>query len=91
MFFFNKNKRKSKSEEVAAKPVESAIKDEVAKRPIQFSSVELVLGDKVRFTGRPADLIEPEWDKMVAEAGVLARTEEDVLKEYKQQLILMED
>ena len=38
-----------------------------------------IIGDEVPITVRPADLLEPEYDKMAKEAGPLARSVEDVL------------
>ncbi|PKK86598.1 MAG: oxaloacetate decarboxylase subunit alpha [Thermoplasmata archaeon HGW-Thermoplasmata-1] len=38
-----------------------------------------VIGDEKPITVRPADLIEPEWQKLVKEAGKLAHGDEDVL------------
>ena len=38
-----------------------------------------VLATVEKITCRPADLLEPEFEKMKDEAGELARTEEDVL------------
>jgi len=40
---------------------------------------KIVLGDDSRISCRPADLLAPEMDKLRAEVGPLARTEEDVL------------
>ncbi len=40
---------------------------------------EKVLGAERRITCRPADLLEPEFEKMKAEIGGLARCDEDVL------------
>jgi len=38
-----------------------------------------VRGGDLPFEGRPADLLAPEWEKAVKEAGPLARNDEDVL------------
>ncbi|MBP2666290.1 MAG: oadA [Firmicutes bacterium] len=38
-----------------------------------------VLGDESRITCRPADLLEPGYEKLKTEIGALARTDEDVL------------
>lgn len=38
-----------------------------------------VLGDEERITCRPADLLEPGYEKLKAEIGELARSDEDVL------------
>lgn len=40
---------------------------------------KLVLGETQRYDCRPADLLEPAYAKMKADAGDLARSEEDVL------------
>ncbi|MEI6797575.1 MAG: hypothetical protein WCK39_11980, partial [Methanomassiliicoccales archaeon] len=38
-----------------------------------------IIGDDVPITMRPADLLEPEYERLAQEAGPLARGEEDVL------------
>lgn len=40
---------------------------------------KLAIGDKAVITCRPADLLQPEYDKCVEQAGPLAQSEEDVL------------
>ena len=40
---------------------------------------KLAIGDKAVITCRPADLLQPEYDKCVEQAGPLAPSEEDVL------------
>jgi pyruvate carboxylase subunit B len=41
--------------------------------------IRQVLGEEERITGRPADLLEPGYEKLKAEIGELARSDEDVL------------
>ena len=41
--------------------------------------IKKALGDEQPISCRPADLIEPQYEKLRAEAGSLARSEEDVL------------
>ncbi len=38
-----------------------------------------IIGDEKPITVRPADLLEPEYDRLAKEVGALARNEEDVL------------
>ncbi len=38
-----------------------------------------IIGDEKPITVRPADLLEPEYDRLALEIGSLARNEEDVL------------
>lgn len=40
---------------------------------------KLAIGDKAVITCRPADLLQPEYEKCVEQAGPLAQSEEDVL------------
>lgn len=40
---------------------------------------KLAIGDKAVITCRPADLLQPEYDKCVEQAGPFAQSEEDVL------------
>lgn len=47
--------------------------------PMKEEIVKKIIGDAEVFTGRPADKIEPEFEKIKAEIGTLAKTEEDVL------------
>ncbi len=47
--------------------------------PIDPEVKKLVLGDEEAISCRPADLLEPEFDKAEAEIGELARGEEDIL------------
>ena len=47
--------------------------------PISQELLEKALGDEKPSFPRPGDLLEPGWEKAKAEAGNLARTEEDVL------------
>ena len=42
-------------------------------------SAKVLEGGLIPITGRPADLIDPEWDKAVADAGAMAHSDEDVL------------
>ena len=47
--------------------------------PISDEFRKKIIGDEEVITVRPADLIEPEFEKMKKEAGGLAKTDEDVL------------
>ena len=47
--------------------------------PVDADIQRKIIGDDEPITCRPADLIEPEWDKMKAEIGELAETDEEVL------------
>ncbi|HEX9016375.1 MAG TPA: oxaloacetate decarboxylase subunit alpha, partial [Chloroflexota bacterium] len=47
--------------------------------PIDPELVKKVLGDEVPIACRPADLLEPEFEKAKAEIGNLATSEEDVI------------
>ena len=40
---------------------------------------KIIIGDDEIFNGRPADLIENEYDKIKQEIGDLAKSDEDVL------------
>ncbi len=47
--------------------------------PIDLEIQKKIIGDAEAFTGRPADMIEPEMEKFKAEIGELAKSTEDVL------------
>jgi pyruvate/oxaloacetate carboxyltransferase len=47
--------------------------------PIKEEIRRKIIGDEKPITCRPADLLKPEFEKMVKEAGDLASSEEDVL------------
>ncbi len=47
--------------------------------PVSAELQRRVLGDEEPIRGRPADMLEPEWEKAKAEVGELARSDEDVL------------
>jgi oxaloacetate decarboxylase alpha subunit len=47
--------------------------------PISEELKQKAIGDETPIQDRPADHIEPEWEKAKAEAGALAQSEEDVL------------
>ena len=47
--------------------------------PISEEMKKKIIGDEEVFTGRPADKIAPEYDKLVEETREFARSEEDVL------------
>ena len=47
--------------------------------PLDPELLEKALGEEKPYTMRPADMLEPGFEKARAEAGPLARTEEDVL------------
>ena len=46
---------------------------------LKIKQLKKIIGDEEVITVRPADLIEPEFEKMKKEAGDLAKTDEDVL------------
>ncbi len=47
--------------------------------PISDEIKRKIIGDEEVFTGRPADLIAPEYESLKKEIGSLAKTDEDVL------------
>lgn len=47
--------------------------------PVDESVKEKIIGNEEVFTGRPADILPPEFDKIKAEIGDLAKSDEDVL------------
>jgi oxaloacetate decarboxylase len=47
--------------------------------PISEEIRKTIIGNEEVFTGRPADKIAPEYDKLVEETRDFARSEEDVL------------
>ena len=47
--------------------------------PINPAVQKLILGDEAPITGRPADLLEPELDKIKAQAAEYIEQEEDIL------------
>lgn len=50
-----------------------------APAPMDPEVKQKIIGDEEAITVRPADLLEPEFDKMREEAGKLAKCDEDVL------------
>ncbi|CAK7050596.1 MAG: Oxaloacetate decarboxylase alpha chain [Desulfovibrio sp.] len=70
-------------ERYAVLPEESIayIKGAYGKTPgaVDAELARKVLGDEKPLTCRPADLLEPEYEKLKAECAAFARTEEDVL------------
>lgn len=57
------------------------MRGEYGKFPAPVDSIvqRKIIGDDTPISCRPADLIPPEWEKYKAEAGSLAKTDEDVL------------
>lgn len=47
--------------------------------PISEEITKKIIGDETAITVRPADLLEPEYEKLKAEIGDLAKSEQDVL------------
>lgn len=47
--------------------------------PISEEITKKIIGEEVAITVRPADLLEPEYEKLKAEIGNLAKSEQDVL------------
>ncbi len=47
--------------------------------PIDIEVQKAIIGDEEPITTRPADLLEPEWDKMVEATKDYAKNDEDVL------------
>lgn len=47
--------------------------------PVDETVKEKIIGSEEVFTGRPADILSPEFDKIKAEIGDLAKSDEDVL------------
>ncbi|MGL4307735.1 oxaloacetate decarboxylase subunit alpha [Cetobacterium sp. SF1] len=48
--------------------------------PINEEIKKKIIGDEVVFTGRPADLLQPEFEALKAEIGDLAKSDEEVLE-----------
>lgn len=48
--------------------------------PISDEIKEKIIGDEEVFTGRPADLLKPEFEELKAEIGDLAKSDEEVLE-----------
>lgn len=46
--------------------------------PVDPEIQKKIIGDETPITCRPADLIEPEWEKLKAEIGDLAESDEDI-------------
>ena len=46
--------------------------------PVDPAVQKKIIGDETPITCRPADLIEPQWEKFKAEIGDLAETDEDI-------------
>ena len=63
------------------KEVKAYVRGEYGRAPAPIDSdiVKKVLGDEQPITHRPADTLEPEFDKVKAELGDTARCDEDVL------------
>lgn len=47
--------------------------------PVDETVKEKIIGTEEVFTGRPADILSPEFDKIKSEIGDLAKSDEDVL------------
>lgn len=47
--------------------------------PVDETVKEKIIGSEEVFTGRPADILSPEFDKIKTEIGDLAKSDEDVL------------
>jgi len=64
-----------------SKEIKAYIKGEYGKPPgeIDAALIKTVLGDEEPFTGRPADILEPEMEQGAKDAGEFARGAEDVL------------
>lgn len=63
------------------KEIKDYVKGLYGKPPVPISEEikEIIIGKQEVLTGRPADLLAPEYDKLVEETKDFARTEEDVL------------
>ncbi len=63
------------------KEIKDYVKGMYGKSPVPISEEikKTVIGDEKVFTGRPADLLQAEYDTMKAEIGDLAKSDEDVL------------
>ena len=46
--------------------------------PVDPEVQKKIIGDEEPITCRPADLIEPEWEKFKSELGDLAESDEDI-------------
>ena len=63
------------------KEIKDYVKGFYGKSPVPISDEmkKIIIGDDEIFNGRPADLIENEYDKIKQEIGDLAKSDEDVL------------
>ena len=68
-------------EKMFAKESKAVLAGEYGRLPGEVNEEvrKLAIGDKAVITCRPADLLQPEYDKCVEQAGPLAQSEEDVL------------
>ncbi len=66
---------------MVSKETKGIVKGEYGKTPVPIKPeiVKKIIGDEKQITCRPADLIEPELDKMKKECAEWTRQEEDVL------------
>lgn len=63
------------------KEIKDYVKGLYGKSPVEISEdiKKIIIGDEEIYKGRPADLIEPEFEKQKQEIGNLAKNDEDVL------------
>jgi len=63
------------------KEIKDYVKGMYGKSPVEISSEikSVIIGNDKVFTGRPADLLQNEYDTMKNEIGSLAKSDEDVL------------
>ena len=63
------------------KEIKDYVKGLYGKSPVPISDEmkKKIIGDEEVFTGRPADLLNNEYEEIKKEAGDLVRSEEDIL------------
>ncbi|OPY33098.1 MAG: Pyruvate carboxylase subunit B [Methanomassiliicoccales archaeon PtaU1.Bin124] len=66
---------------VTSNEIKNLVRGLYGKTPVEIAPDirRKIIGDETPITVRPADLLEPEFDKQAKEAGPLAKTVEDVL------------
>ena len=66
---------------MVTKEFKGLVRGEYGRTPVEIEPdfVKKIIGDDERITCRPADLIEPELDKLRAECADYMQQEEDVL------------
>ncbi|MGL5122713.1 MAG: oxaloacetate decarboxylase subunit alpha [Fusobacteriaceae bacterium] len=67
--------------QIVPKEIKDFVKGLYGKSPAPMNPeiVYKIIGDEIPYTGRPADLLEPELETLKLEIGKLAKTDEDIL------------